>query len=58
MAKSTSTNNLVTKKYLKEYMDDRFDQFGKKLKEELYQIKDEIVGEIKASRDESYAHQM
>ena len=42
-------NGLVTKLYL----DKRLDKF----KEELYQIKDEIIGEIKKMREEFNAHQ-
>lgn len=43
------TDNLVTK----DYLDKRLDE----LKNELIEIKDEIVGEIKASRDDSDVHQ-
>ncbi len=62
---ATKTNNLVTKPYI----DKKFNEFkielktelrselGADLKEELYQIKDEIVGEIKALREEFDAHQ-
>lgn len=42
-------NNLVTKRYL----DKRLGTF----KEELYDMKDEIVGEIKALREEFDSHQ-
>ena len=50
-------NNLVTK----DYLDARLKEFGSslknELKNELYEIKDEIVGEIKTMREEFQAHQ-
>jgi predicted RNase H-like nuclease (RuvC/YqgF family) len=48
-----SAGKPVTEKYL----DQRLEKSNAKLKEELYEIKDEIVGEIKAMRDEFNAHQ-
>lgn len=57
MPKAKSQNNdLVTK----DYLDKRLKEFGGKLKTELkgelLEIKDEIVGEIKALREEFDAH--
>ncbi len=55
------TDNVITK----DYLDKRLNQFktelktelGEELKGELYEIKDEIVGEIKAMREEFDTHQ-
>lgn len=62
----TKVNGALTKVYLdnklkdfvtKLYLDRRLGEFGKKFKDELYEIKDEIVGEIKAMREEFDTHQ-
>ena len=53
----TAKNDLVTKEYLDKTLDARFTQFKAEFKDELYTIKDEIVGEIKDMREEFEAHQ-
>lgn len=54
-------NGVITKTYLNKKLNtlkvELKDELGGGLKAELYQIKDEIVGEIKAMREEFDAHQ-
>lgn len=57
----TKANEVITKAYLdkklKTFKVELKDELGSGLKTELYQIKDEIVGEIKAMREEFDTHQ-
>lgn len=62
-------NDLVTKPFLKSYLRKEFERFGKKLKveiknellaalkDDLYRIKDEIVGEFKKATENQEMHQ-
>ena len=47
----------VTDKYLSQKLKESFKEFGDKLKEDLYQIKDEIMSELKKNRENDEAHQ-
>ena len=58
--------NFVTKDYLdkkiknfvtKDYLNERFVLFKGELKDDLYQIKDEIMGELKRNRENDETHQ-
>lgn len=49
-------NNLVTKDYFDRKLQDFGGKLKNKLKSELLEIKDEIVGEIKAMREEFDVH--
>jgi hypothetical protein len=51
------TNNYITKDYLDKKLGVFKSELKEELKSDLYDIKDEIVGEIKALRDEFDAHQ-
>lgn len=50
-------NDLVTKQYLDKKLGKFKTELKSELSEDLYKIKDEIVGEIKAMREESDVHQ-
>lgn len=50
-------NNYVTEKYLDKKLKSFKTELKTELKEDLYKIKDEIVGEIKTMREESDTHQ-
>jgi len=54
----------VTKSYLdkqnfvtEDYLDERFDNFKEEIKDDLYSIKDEIMGELKKNRENDETHQ-
>lgn len=51
-------NNLVTNNYLDKKLQKFKVELKSELKEEFIEIKDEIVGEIKAMREEFDAHQV
>ena len=55
--KTNNGNDPVTKKYLDKRLNTFKDELKSELKSDLYEIKDEIVGEIKAMRDEFDTHQ-
>ena len=57
--KNFVTKNYLDKRFKKErvYLDQRFDEFKGEFKNELYNIKDDIVGEIKSMREEFNTHQ-
>lgn len=47
----------VTKKYLDETLDKKFTTFKKGITTELYDIKDEIMSELKKNRENDESHQ-